>query len=71
MTRNLGGNQAHGLQPSLWGKNNNNNNTEIIVSGVGLEGFPTYNPKLKYTHAVTHDTTTLKDPVPWPAAPMP
>ena len=70
MTRNLSGNQAQALQPILRGKNNNNNK-EIIVSGVSLEGFPTYNPKLKYTHAVTHDTTTLKDPVPWPAAPMP
>ena len=28
--------------------NNKNNNKEIIVSGVDLEGFPTYNPKLKY-----------------------
>ena len=64
MTRNLSGNQAQALPK-------NNNNKEIIVSGVSLEGFPTYNPKLKYTHAVTHDTTTLKDPVPWPAAPMP
>ena len=43
-------------------KNNDNNNKEIRESGVGLEGLATYNPKLKYTHAVTHDATELKDP---------
>lgn len=39
------------------------------MSGVGLEGLPTCNPKLKYTHAVTHEATTLKDPGPLPIAP--
>ena len=42
-----------------------------MVSGVGLEWLPTCNPKRKYSHAITHDATTLKDPGPQPAAPVP
>ena len=34
------------------------------MSGVGLEWLPTCNPKLKYSHAITHDATTLKGPRP-------
>ena len=41
------------------------------MSGVGLEGLPTRNPKLKYTHAVTHEATILKDPGPPPTARVP
>ena len=66
MTGNLGRNQAQALQPILQGEKTT---TKIIMSGVGLEGLPTCNPKLKYTHAVTHEATTLKDPGPLPIAP--
>ena len=68
MTGNLSRNQAQALQPILQGENTT---TKIIMSGVGLEGLPTCNPKLKYTHAVTHEATTLKDPGPLPIAPVP
>ena len=54
--------------------NNNNNDKEIIVSGAGLEcetNWPACNPKLRYSHAITHDATTLKEPGSRPAAPVP
>ena len=68
MTGNLGRNQAQALQPILQGEKTT---TKIIMSGVGLEGLPTCNPKLKYTHAVTHEATILKDPGPPPTARVP
>ena len=34
------------------------------MSDVGLEWLPTCNPKLKDSHAITHDATTLKRPRP-------
>ena len=34
------------------------------MSGVGQEWLPTCNPKFKYSHAITHDATTLKGPRP-------
>ena len=41
-----------------------------MVSGVGLEWLPTCNPKVKYSHAITHDAPALKDPGPRPAVPV-
>ena len=67
MTGNLGRNQDKVLQRTLWGEKT----TTTIMSGVGLEGLPTRNPKLKYTHTVTHEATTLKDPGQPPPAPVP
>ena len=69
MTGNLGRNQAQAQQPILRG--DKTKIKKIIASGVGLEWLPTCNPKLKYSHAITHDATTLKDPGPRPAAPAP
>ena len=70
MTGNLGRNQVQALQPILRGETTTTTK-KIIVSDVGLERLPTRNYKLKYSHVITHDVTTLKDPGPRPAAPVP
>ena len=70
MTGNLGRNQVQALQPILRGETTTTTK-KIIASDVGLERLPTCNYKLKYSHVITHDVTTLKDPGPRPAAPVP
>ena len=70
MTGNLGRNQVQALQPILRGETTTTTK-KIIVSDVGLERLPTRNYKLKYSHVITHDATTLKDRGPRPAAPVP